>query len=91
MEMSRGEKDWEEETLAARAQIMAAATQRMETICADRHNPGEILTAGLLVESLLPMGYARVRGIRDRPNLRRKDVVNQVMLQEAARAHTWGR
>ena len=33
MELSRGEKDWKEETLAARAQIMAAATRRMETIC----------------------------------------------------------
>lgn len=91
MELSRGKKDWKEESLAARAQVMAAATRRLEVICKERVNPGGKHTAGLLVGSLQPMGYARMRGVRDRPKLRRKDVVNQVFLEEAVRASTEGR
>ena len=47
---------------------MESATKRMEVIYRERVDPGGRRTAGLLVGSLKPMGFATVRAIRGRPN-----------------------
>ena len=38
--LTRKEEDWEDETLAWRARIMASATRRVEALCKERVNPG---------------------------------------------------
>ena len=88
--LTRKDEDWEEETLAWRARIMASATRSIEELCQETVNPGRRNKAKGLVRSIRPLGFTWQRGIRKRPKLLRKEVVNQVLLEEAIRAATDG-
>ena len=89
--LTRKDADWEEETLAWRAKIMASATRRMEDLCQENVNPGGREKTKALVGSIRPLRFPWQRGICQRPRLLRKEVVNQVLLEEATRAATEGR
>ena len=70
---------------------MASATRRIEALCEEKVNPGGSEKKKGLMGSIRPLGFSWQRGIRQRPKLLRKDVVNQVFLEEAARAGAEGR
>ena len=70
---------------------MAASTRRIEEICSENVNPGGRTKTKALIGSLRPLGFTWQRGIGERPRLLRKEVVNQVLLEEAAKARQEGR
>ena len=84
-DLSREDKEPEDETIIKRAMVMRSASERLEKLFGEEVVPGGVV-GHKQVGSLLPLGLPRATGISATPILKKKTQVDSILMEIAVQA-----